>query len=69
MRVATTKTGYVGMVPQQTRAGDIIVVIKGVSVPMVVRRAKAEEESFILGWSGVSGGIYAGRGIYQQVWI
>jgi hypothetical protein len=48
MRVATTKTGYVGMVPQQARAGDIIVVIKGVSVPMIIRRAKAEEESFIL---------------------
>jgi hypothetical protein len=48
MRVATTKTGHVGMVPQQARAGDIVVVIKGVSVPMIIRRSKAEEESFIL---------------------
>lgn len=38
MRVAITNTGFVGMVPHRTQRGDAIVVIKGVSVPMVLRR-------------------------------
>jgi heterokaryon incompatibility protein (HET) len=48
MRIATTKTGYIGMVPQQAQEGDTVIVIKGVSVPMIIRRAKLKEESFIL---------------------
>lgn len=48
MRVAKTDSGYIGMVAQQAQAGDIIVIIKGVPVPMIVRRSEAEEECFKL---------------------
>lgn len=37
MRAAITSTGFVGMVPHRTQRGDVVVVIKGVSVPMVLR--------------------------------
>ena len=38
MRAAITNTGFVGMVPCRTQRGDVVVVIKGVSVPMILRR-------------------------------
>jgi len=37
MRTAMTGSGYVGMVPQQAQAADIVTIIKGVPVPMILR--------------------------------
>lgn len=38
MRVIMTDTGVVGMVPRCTQKRDVVVVVKGVSVPLVLRR-------------------------------
>lgn len=36
-RLAITKAGYIGAVPEKTRPGDIVVVLYGSSVPIVLR--------------------------------
>jgi hypothetical protein len=38
MRVTITDTGVVGMVPRRAEKGDVVVVVKGVTVPLVLRR-------------------------------
>lgn len=48
LRYAMTNTGYVGMVPHRTEAGDFVVIIKGVCVPMVIRRVDGEDTKFRL---------------------
>jgi hypothetical protein len=47
LRVAMTETGLVGMVPHRTEEGDYLAVIKGVSVPMILR--KVDEDKVIIG--------------------
>jgi hypothetical protein len=38
MRITMTDYGAVGIVPQRTQKGDVVVVVKGVNVPLVLRR-------------------------------
>jgi hypothetical protein len=38
MRVCMTNTGIIGMVPRLSEEEDEVVVIKGVNVPLVLRR-------------------------------
>lgn len=43
LRVVTTHTGIVGMVPRSTRNDDIVVVVRGVNVPLILRREDDKE--------------------------
>jgi hypothetical protein len=45
-RIAITRNGYIGAVPQNTQSGDFICVLFGCSVPVVVRK-RGQEYSFI----------------------
>jgi hypothetical protein len=45
LRAAITRTGSVAMVPHATETGDVIIVMKGVPVPMVLRPVSPEEIS------------------------
>ena len=40
MRISITGTGAVGLVPRCTQKGDVVVVVKGVNVPLVLRRER-----------------------------
>lgn len=43
-RLVTTSTGYLGLVPEQSRKGDLIAVLRGCNFPVVVRPLKCDLE-------------------------
>lgn len=47
-RFVVTKNGYVGVVPNMTKVGDVVAVLKGGRVPFVLRRSKERDEAFRL---------------------
>jgi hypothetical protein len=46
LRTGTTSTGLVGMVPHRTEVGDFVVIIKGVCVPLVLRKVNGFDDRF-----------------------
>ncbi|KAE8441271.1 hypothetical protein EG329_005572 [Mollisiaceae sp. DMI_Dod_QoI] len=47
-RVVRTKSGYLGLASRATEAGDLVVLCKGSSVPLIFRRSKEGEDLFRL---------------------
>jgi len=59
MRVTITDTRAAGMVPRCTQKGDVVVVVKGVNVPLVPRREG--HDRFKVGGQAYSGGLRMAR--------
>lgn len=47
-RFVVTKKGFVGVVPNMARVGDVVAIFKGGRVPFVVQRSGAREEAWRL---------------------
>jgi hypothetical protein len=48
LRMATLSSGVVGMVPRRANINDIVAVLKGVPVPMVLRKKDGFEDKYTL---------------------
>ncbi|KAH0534096.1 hypothetical protein FGG08_007305 [Glutinoglossum americanum] len=48
LRVAQTDDGRVGVVPHQAEAGDVAVIIKGVCVPMILRKVGKSDNRYLV---------------------
>jgi hypothetical protein len=46
-RFATTRRKYIGLVPQQTRVGDLFCVMYGCETPFILRRRRARQFGFV----------------------
>jgi hypothetical protein len=47
-RFVVTKNGYIGVVPNMTEVGDVIAILKGGSVPFVLKRSEKRDGAFRL---------------------
>jgi hypothetical protein len=47
-RFVVTKNGYIGVVPNMTKVGDVIAILKGGSVPFVLKRSEKRDGAFRL---------------------
>jgi len=47
-RVVRTESGYLGLASRATEVGDIVVLCKGSSIPLIFRRSRESEDSFRL---------------------
>ena len=54
-KFAVTESGYIGWVPEIARQGDEVWILKGGSVPYVLRRTGAEEQYELVGEAYVQG--------------
>jgi hypothetical protein len=48
LRAAGTDNGRVGVVPHKAKAGDIVVIIKGVCVPMILRKIEESDNQYLV---------------------
>jgi len=45
-RIAVTKGGYIGALPEETQTGDLVCVLYGCSVPVVLRKLEGVDQSY-----------------------
>jgi hypothetical protein len=46
-RLAITKNGYIGAVPNETQVGDVVCVLFGCSVPVILRKTLYQSYTFV----------------------
>jgi len=54
-RIARTESGYLGLVSYDVETGDSVVICKGSSVPLIMRRTEGEDEFRLVGDAYVHG--------------
>jgi hypothetical protein len=65
-RFIITEKGYVGVVPNLTQVGDVVAILKGGSVPFILRESVERPGAFRLVGDGYIHGLMHGEGVLLQ---